>query len=965
MGKKILTDQEMNAYEGSVKKKLSDEEMQQLEASQNFSLPPNYQAGLESFGNAATMGYLPHIQAGSQPIFDALGDLLNGTNVSGEDYDYIKERDQNIDRQNSLSKQYPEESLYGTILGTAASAIPMTNVISKIKPIGNLMKGKTLPQRVAGAAAAGAVQGAAHNPGDIKGELSPLQLPERATNALVSGAIAAPLHYGAEKFLPKAKQGAKYLKGKAEELAFRGLGPFQRQADQNSHRINQIGRTALDEGVIVFPPTSAAGVADRAGEALVRSGQNLDKIIDELLLLEKQTKGRFSSGSKKRLTDYLKAKLLVKSDVPGIQENNRFFSQMIDDLYDSMGRMNFEKIRKMKIEVGGASDKNGRRIGGLINWDRLKSADIPIKEQFYRVLYDALKTSEEAGADALEQAWHGANSTRFLDAKSNYGDLKAAQKIATKRSSAQKANQIMGLKSAVFGAGGASAGAYIGHKIGGEHFGTEGAILGGALGTGGGAIANYLAKNYGAQFSSVLLDQASKILEATPNLLQTFKQYPNLLPHFIDSLKGNQEIEDPSFNERSIKKGMGEPYSKGGKVLGRAKLPGNSSKNDTVKALLSPGEIVIPRTSAGSPGKAKSFIDHMNFDGSGKSKKSSARIRALSEGGIVEPSRDLASIEVMNRSFPNYYKKYNYDPAMVSPKEHYNSIMAKDYVPGLGSISTHGPGHELVKDLFGDKTATPSIVDPQILKKSGFSEKDIPIVYGSPEDQSELNQEGSNGYYSPNEGRIVLNQRTPNLERAATLMHELQHAKDFKEGGYRGVPQSRLKINDVNNADNEILSRSEEILGSAYKGHHKHFKHYNMDISQYEIAKENILQGDPVHPEVLARYPDLQQLQNEYKNNPKAFAGRQRIYVDNTPPPPPTPSPTPAPETYEEASRRRLKENELKWEQSKEPFERLLMDYVDKKRTDSSQFYEPEYTRMSKGGKVPNIKARLKSLGKK
>lgn len=51
--------------------------------------------------------------------------------------------------------------------------------------------------------------------------------------------------------------------------------------------------------------------------------------------------------------------------------------------------------------------------------------------------------------------------------------------------------------------------------------------------------------------------------------------------------------------------------SKGGKIPGQPKVPGDSPANDTVKTLLSPGEIVIPRTDSSDPAKAKEFIDHL------------------------------------------------------------------------------------------------------------------------------------------------------------------------------------------------------------------------------------------------------------------------------------------------------------------------------------------------------------------
>jgi hypothetical protein len=57
---------------------------------------------------------------------------------------------------------------------------------------------------------------------------------------------------------------------------------------------------------------------------------------------------------------------------------------------------------------------------------------------------------------------------------------------------------------------------------------------------------------------------------------------------------------------------FGEHLKQGGKVKGSAKVSGDSEENDTVHAMLSPGEVVIPRTLVDNPEKAKKFIEHIN-----------------------------------------------------------------------------------------------------------------------------------------------------------------------------------------------------------------------------------------------------------------------------------------------------------------------------------------------------------------
>ena len=51
--------------------------------------------------------------------------------------------------------------------------------------------------------------------------------------------------------------------------------------------------------------------------------------------------------------------------------------------------------------------------------------------------------------------------------------------------------------------------------------------------------------------------------------------------------------------------------SQGGEIEGHAEVAGDSRQNDTVPTMLSPGEIVIPRSKAHDPELAKEFIDHL------------------------------------------------------------------------------------------------------------------------------------------------------------------------------------------------------------------------------------------------------------------------------------------------------------------------------------------------------------------
>lgn len=69
----------------------------------------------------------------------------------------------------------------------------------------------------------------------------------------------------------------------------------------------------------------------------------------------------------------------------------------------------------------------------------------------------------------------------------------------------------------------------------------------------------------------------------------------------------------------------------GGKIPGKPVVPGDSAKNDTVHAMLSPGEIVIPRSAVGSPEKMLAFLERetgLQFDSAMKARSAPAKLKA-------------------------------------------------------------------------------------------------------------------------------------------------------------------------------------------------------------------------------------------------------------------------------------------------------------------------------------------------
>lgn len=145
-------------------------------------------AALEHYGNTATMGYLPQLQAGVEkllpnPTADVDAKLKEeGFYVPSNDRSYLEARDENIKRLADEKADHPIASGVGTAAGIVAGAA---------LPAGQIAKTAGLGAKALHGAKMGAAYGAIANPGDTEGEYSPLQVMDRGKNAAIGAGIGA------------------------------------------------------------------------------------------------------------------------------------------------------------------------------------------------------------------------------------------------------------------------------------------------------------------------------------------------------------------------------------------------------------------------------------------------------------------------------------------------------------------------------------------------------------------------------------------------------------------------------------------------------------------------------------------------------------------------------------------------------------------------------------------------------
>lgn len=185
-------------------------------------------AGLQGFGQAASFGYLPNIQAAAQKITDPVFGLLTGKEVEPEGY--VEARDAYGKRDQSLQKENPGSYLMGQVAGSIATPSPIKG--------GSALK----------AAGRGLLESAAYNPGEVEGEISGLQIKDRLKQGLIGGAIGGGL--------TKVGQSVKGLGPKLDKasdfLAIKALGgqkgDFKRLMKKNE--VERVAKFAKEEGLI-------------------------------------------------------------------------------------------------------------------------------------------------------------------------------------------------------------------------------------------------------------------------------------------------------------------------------------------------------------------------------------------------------------------------------------------------------------------------------------------------------------------------------------------------------------------------------------------------------------------------------------------------------------------------------------------------------------------------------------------
>lgn len=204
----------------------------------------------------AALDYAPNISAG-------LTDPAN----------YVEARDRIQKGYSQLQKTNPLMSTFGKAVGGILPAMAL--------PLTKMAQGGKLLGQMAGMAGEGLLTGAAVNPGNVEGEVTPLQLKQRVDNAN-TGALLSTLIGTGVKGITSLPEIGMSLKDKAAKMAYLSSSPklADRRVDAATGMDKELGRYMLDTGYVeLFGST--ASVAEKAGPRLEQVGSKLDKVYLE------------------------------------------------------------------------------------------------------------------------------------------------------------------------------------------------------------------------------------------------------------------------------------------------------------------------------------------------------------------------------------------------------------------------------------------------------------------------------------------------------------------------------------------------------------------------------------------------------------------------------------------------------------------------------------------------------------
>lgn len=388
------------------------------------------QAALESYGNTATLGYLPHLQAAASQVtpnpssgVDAELESKGFSVSQPKEKGYVQARDENIAREAQQKKDFPWATRAGSAAGLVAGGLMIPGGAT-------LARGASLGAKAWQGAKTGGAIGALMNPGDVEGDVS-FMPGERVKNAFAGGTLGglAPPVVAGGKWL--VSSGAPAVARKAAEKAFQALGRStpnaMKQAVESGKNI-EIGRELLDEGAVPWLGTTGR-IGTRVNQLKEKAGEQIGDLVAGA--------GNAKVVDAKKLGIQIldSPELAMMRKTPGMESAVNTIERQVETLARNK-KMDVAEAQKLRQAIDESLYKNSR------------GQEFTGAKEGLHLQRSGLRDAMNEGINTLNP---GTAKDRLLSANRKYGNLSQASEILEKQGAKNQSGDILSFKDLVTG----------------------------------------------------------------------------------------------------------------------------------------------------------------------------------------------------------------------------------------------------------------------------------------------------------------------------------------------------------------------------------------------------------------------------------------------------------------------------------------------------------------------------------
>lgn len=503
---------------------MSDDEIDKLvaekmSASNKDTSSRPVQAAIAGFGQGASFGYLPQLQAMTEKGIDYLTGNSVDEKLKAQGFklpeapSYVDVRDSYIKDAQSLQDSNPGAYIAGGIGGSIASGIATGGAVNAATKGAQVVKAASIGSRFATAAKTGAVVGAIRNPGDNQGELNPIQLEERAINAGKDALTGIAIQVAGEAIkggVEAVKSSPKVIKAWSQIKAYKASGAMLKDFRKSfgNKKVSEIGQLMIDKKIVSVGDDVAA-IAAKADSARKDVGSTISKIYED-------ADNVLSSIDPKNLTPDQARSITVseidlgnfanayKADIlkrfKGLSGSSTVVSRITKELDDIAvnGKVSLKKLQEVR-----------QSIDEQINFSKSTQELKGVQEELLG-MRNKLQDIAKQRLLAVDKVTGGMSARGLVKANREYSNLADISKVANDRVARDSSNAAFGLRERISGGTGAVVGGMIG--------GLPGAAIGGVVGS----MTTKIARNYGTPFVAIAANRAAKALENNKALLGKF-----------------------------------------------------------------------------------------------------------------------------------------------------------------------------------------------------------------------------------------------------------------------------------------------------------------------------------------------------------------------------------------------------------------------------------------------------------